>query len=280
MQPNNQQGNWDPNTSQPIQPVGQPLPVQPPAPQLQQPVIPVQQVSQQSIATAPPEAPISQPIAPVATAPQAQPVSQPQQPAQSPYDQPQQATPAAESLGAVAVGTQVEDSYYNADELDDEEYEETEIDLTEPVTWRASEYIHQEKGTVWFIVFGIVLAIGIGLAIWQQAWTFVALLIVIAITIVVFAKRPPRVLDYSLSNEGLNVDQTLHKFTDFKSFGVIRDGEEFSVMLIPRRRFQPGITVYFPEEAGEDIVDALGSRLPMKDLHLDAVDRLVRKLRL
>lgn len=277
MQPNNQQGNWGPDTPQPIQPVGQPLPVQPiaPQPQQQQTVAPVQPAPQQQ-PTANPVSPVVQPT-PLAATPQPQPVQQPTQPL---YDQPQQATPAAESLGAVAVGAQVEDSYYNPDELDDEEYEETEIDLTEPVTWRASEYIHQEKGTVWFIVFGVVLAIGIGLAIWQQAWTFVALLIVIAVTIVVFAKRPPRVLDYSLSNEGLNVDQTLHKFTDFKSFGVIRDGEEFSVMLIPRRRFQPGITVYFPEEAGEDIVDALGSRLPMKDLHLDAVDRLVRKLRL
>ncbi|OGL22548.1 hypothetical protein A2707_04480 [Candidatus Saccharibacteria bacterium RIFCSPHIGHO2_01_FULL_45_15] len=284
MQPNNQQGNWGSDTPQPIQPVGQPLPAQPPVPQ--QTVTPVQPISQQPTAT--PVTPVSQPqpVTPqVATAPQPQPVQEPQQlvqpqTVQGQYDQPQQATPAAESLGAVAVGTQVEDGYYTPEELDDDEYDEAEVDLTEPVTWQASEYIHQEKGTTWFIIFGVVLAIGIGLAVWQQAWTFIVLLIVIAITIVVFAKRPPRVLDYSLSNDGLNVDQTLHRFTDFKSFGIIRDGEEFSVMLIPRRRFQPGITVYFPEEAGEDIVDALGSRLPMKDLHLDAVDRLVRKLRL
>lgn len=87
-------------------------------------------------------------------------------------------------------------------------------------------------------------------------------------------------MNYSLSEEGLHIDNTLHRYADFKSFGVIRDGEEFSVMLIPRRRFQPGITVYFPEESGEDIVDVLGSRLPMRDLRLDAVDKLVRKLRL
>jgi hypothetical protein len=38
--------------------------------------------------------------------------------------------------------------------------------------------------------------------------------------------------------------------------------------------------VYFPEEAGEKIVDILGQRLPMETLKLDMIDILVRKLRL
>lgn len=150
-----------------------------------------------------------------------------------------------------------------------------------PVTWVAHEYIHQEKGTMWFTIFGIVLAVFIAAAIFlMQSITFAILLVVIAIVVVVYSKRPPRELTYSLTDEGLVVDEKLHKFSDFKSFGVIRDGEEYSVMLIPTQRFQPGVTVYFPEEAGEDIVDILGSRLPMKDLKLDAVDRVVRLLRL
>jgi len=51
-------------------------------------------------------------------------------------------------------------------------------------------------------------------------------------------------------------------------------------MLLPTKRFQPGVSVYFPEEAGEAIVDMLGVRLPMQELHLDAVDKIVRKLRI
>lgn len=163
----------------------------------------------------------------------------------------------------------------------DEEYDEVEIDLTDPVKWTAKEYIHQEKDAKWFTVFAIVLIAFIAVAVLlMKSLTFVVLLVVIAGAVIVFAKRPPREIEYSLSDEGLHIGDTLHYYSDFKSFGVIRDGEEFSVMLVPRRRLQPGITVYFPEEAGEDIVDALGSRLPMKDLHLDVVDRLVRTLRL
>jgi len=61
---------------------------------------------------------------------------------------------------------------------------------------------------------------------------------------------------------------------------LIRDGEHHSIMLIPIKRFAPGVSVYFPEEVGEKIVDILGARLPMEILKLDAIDLIVRKLRL
>lgn len=161
------------------------------------------------------------------------------------------------------------------DDEDDEQFDD------ETVTWVAHEYIHQEKGAVWFIVFAVIIVALIAISIFlMNSWSFAVLLAVIAVVVVVYSRRPPRELTYMLSDDGLVVDEKLHKFEGFKSFGVIRDGEEFSVMLIPTQRFQPGITVYFPEESGEAIVDMLGSRLPMRDLKLDAVDRLVRLLRL
>lgn len=163
----------------------------------------------------------------------------------------------------------------NDEEYDDEDFDE------EPVTWVAHEYIHQEKGALWFVIFTVVIVVLIAISLLlMNSWSFAVLLAVIAVVVVVYSRRPPRELTYSITGEGLVVDEKLHKFEDFKSFGVIRDGENFSVMLIPTQRFQPGITVYFPEESGEAIVDMLGSRLPMKDLKLDAVDRLVRLLRL
>ena len=166
-------------------------------------------------------------------------------------------------------------------DLDDAELDEEEFDLSEPVNWQAKEFVHQEKDSKWFILFGIVAAVFMAVAIFlMQSWTFAALLVVIAIVIVVLAKRPPRLMSYSLSEKGLHIGDTLHAFSDFRAFGIIHDGEEYSIMLIPTKRFLPGVTIYFPEEAGEEIVDALGSRLPMQDLRLDVVDRIVRKLRL
>jgi hypothetical protein len=156
-----------------------------------------------------------------------------------------------------------------------------EAAAAEPVRWQATEYIHHDKSIGWFVVFSLVAIAFILLAIFViKSITFAILVPVMAAALVVYSYRPPRVIDYTLSRQGLHINDRLYPFADFKSFGVIRDDGEYSIMLIPIKRFRPGVTVYFPEEAGEAIVDMLGVRLPMQELKLDVIDKLTRKLRM
>lgn len=151
----------------------------------------------------------------------------------------------------------------------------------EPIRWQANEYIHHEKNALWFVAFGAVVLGLMALAILlMQAWTFAVLIAVMAVAVVVYSRRPPRELTYTLSPKGLYVGDRLYDLSEFKSFGIIHDGAEYSIMLIPVKRFLPGTTVYFPEVLGEQIVDFLGARLAMQELHLDIIDKVVRKLRL
>jgi len=151
-----------------------------------------------------------------------------------------------------------------------------------PVNWSAAEYIHVEKNGLWFLMFGIIAIALIASDIFLiKSYTFSALVAVIVVAVIVHAKRPPQMMQYALSEEqGLYVGQRLYHYSDFKSFGVVKDGDHQSIMLIPTKRFAPGVSVYFPEEMGEAIVDILGARLPMKPLKLDTIDIIVRKLRL
>ncbi len=249
MQPNDQQGYYQPGNNQPVPPAAPPQPGAVVQPLSQQPT----QIDPAAMQAALNE-PSSQPVAP-SQPPQPQSVQPPVQPTEQP----------------AAQQNPVE---YNDIDSDEELPDEA------PISWAAHEYIHQEKGTMWFVLFVVIVLALIGVSIWTQAWTFTGLILVISVAIVILSRRPPRELSYSLDDEGLRIEDKLHKFDNFKSFGIIRDGDEFSVMLIPIQRFQPGVTVYFPEDAGEEIVDLLGSRLPMKDLKLDAVDKVVRLLRL
>jgi len=151
-----------------------------------------------------------------------------------------------------------------------------------PVTWTAQEYVHLDKSPIWFVLFAIVVLGFIAIDFFLlKSWTFSALVIVMAVAVIIYTRRPPRTLTYGLSaRQGLYVGEKLYHFDEFKSFGIIKDGEHHSIMLIPAKRFSPGVSVYFPEEAGEQIVDILGQRLPMEDLKLDIIDVVVRKLRL
>jgi len=152
----------------------------------------------------------------------------------------------------------------------------------EPVHWSASEYIHEEKNGLWFAIFAIVALGFIAVDIFLlKSYTFSVLVVVMAIALIVYSRRPPRLIEYTLSgDQGLYVGDKLYHFSEFKAFGLIKDREHHSIMLIPTKRFSPGVSVYFPEEAGEQIVDILGARLPMETLKLDAIDIIVRKLRL
>jgi hypothetical protein len=151
-----------------------------------------------------------------------------------------------------------------------------------PITWNAQEYVHSDRSPLWFVIFIVVVLGLIAVDVFLlKSWTFSALVIVMAIALVIYIRRPPRTLTYALSpTQGLYVGERLYHFDDFKAFGLIQDGPHYSIMLIPRKRFAPGVSVYFPDEAGERIVDILGQRLPMETLKLDVVDVIVRKLRL
>jgi hypothetical protein len=151
-----------------------------------------------------------------------------------------------------------------------------------PVTWTAQEYVHIDKGIGWFVLFAVVVLALVAVDIFfLKSWSFMALVIVMAIAIIVYIRRPPRVLTYALSPvQGLYVGERLYTYNEFRTFGLIRDGEHYSIMLIPRKRFAAGVSVYFPEDAGERIVDILNQHLPISELKLDAVDILIRKLRL
>ena len=150
------------------------------------------------------------------------------------------------------------------------------------VQWNAAEYIPQEKNGSWFIIFYIVALTFIAVdLLLLKSYTFSVLVVVMAAAVIILSRRPPRTINYTLSgDQGLYIDQKLYHFSEFKSFGFIKDQGNNSIMLTPIKRFSPGIFVYFPEEAGEKIIDILGARLPMENLKLDIIDVIVRKLRL
>lgn len=157
------------------------------------------------------------------------------------------------------------------------------IEQAEPqeVEWMAKEYIAPEKNTWWYAgLIAVVIAV-IALDIFLlKAWTVSFLIVAIAAVLVVMSVRPSRDIAYRLTQKGLFVGEQFYDFADYKAFGVTHDGKENSIFLIPVKRFRPGLSVYFPVESGEQIVDLVGRRLPMQEIKLDFVDKLVKMLRL
>ena len=148
------------------------------------------------------------------------------------------------------------------------------------ITWQAEEYIVRGRNTWWYVGLFAVAAALATLSVLLQWWTFLILIILSIITILTSTIRPPRKITYTLNNEGLKEGQKLHKYEDFKAFGILKEDNHFSAVLIPKKRFGLSVKVYFPEGSGEAIVDALGARLPMQEVKLDFLDKIVNFLRI
>jgi hypothetical protein len=186
------------------------------------------------------------------------------------------------------VEDEITETYAPENDIEEPEINDTKLSANEPVSekdlihWSAKEYIDNEKNSLWFVAFSfVVLGLIAADILFLKSYTFSALVLVMAIAIIVFSKRPARDIDYTLSgNQGLYVGEKLYHFSEFKAFGVVNDYGYYYVMLIPVKRFSLGVSVYFPSEVGEQVVDILGARLPMQDQKMDIFDKIVRKLRI
>lgn len=150
----------------------------------------------------------------------------------------------------------------------------------QPVSWQAEEYIPKDHNALWYVGLIIITAILSAVAIFFQGWTFLILIILSAITILVSSLRPPRKISYTIGNEGLTEGGKLHSYDDFRAFGILEEDGNYSAVLIPKKRFGVNVKVYFPSGSGEAIVDQLGAHLPMEEVKLDFLDKIVNFLRI
>lgn len=149
-----------------------------------------------------------------------------------------------------------------------------------PLTWQASEFVHYEKSGVWFLaLLGVAVVLLVIDYFLIKSWTFAILIIAMTFSVGVVARRPPRTVNYALDPHGIQIDEKHFNFHDFRAFGVVQEGAFYSLRLVPNKRFMPMVSVYFPPEQGEQIVDIFGSALPMENLKADPIDKLVEKIR-
>lgn len=148
------------------------------------------------------------------------------------------------------------------------------------VSWEAEEYITHDKNAGWYIGLVIVCLALIALSIWLQQWIFIAVIVLAFISLMIYELRPPRKLKYTVDAKGLTEGEKFYKFEDYRAFGILQDDQNFAIVIMPRKRFAPSVTVYFPKAKGEEIVDVFGARLPMEEVKLDFLDKIVRKLRI
>lgn len=151
----------------------------------------------------------------------------------------------------------------------------------EIVNWQAQDLIIGDKNKSWYVIFSIIILAFCLFAILNQSWTFLALIIVSAIGILTLRKsNHTQIISYSLSTHGVYMGETFHSYGEFRAFGIRKETNTYAIILLPKKRFSPSTIIYFPKENGEKITDIIGARLPMEEVKLDLIDKIIRKINL
>ena len=146
-------------------------------------------------------------------------------------------------------------------------------------SWQASEYVHHQKSARWYAALAAIVVALVVFAVVFHFWLEIGVFIVMGVALFIYASKPPRVMTYELSTEGIHVDGKLFPFSDFRSFSVVEDQDWHSIDLEPTKRFNPRMVLLFDPEDFDPIVSHLELHLPKVDRTPDMIERLTRYLR-
>lgn len=150
----------------------------------------------------------------------------------------------------------------------------------QPFTWSASEYVAHQKSASWFAILGVasaILGLIVYLATGSPLSTFVVVLV--CLSIAVFAARKPQVIPYELGDHGVKVGPRFYPYAQFKSFSVVDEGAISCIWLRSLKKYQPTVAMYFAPEDENTIVDRLSFFLPHEERAPDAFDRVSQRFR-
>lgn len=149
----------------------------------------------------------------------------------------------------------------------------------QPVSWEASEYVARHKNAAWFML-ALLAVIALSLiifAITRDAVSTVTLGVV-GLAFAGFAARPPRTIAYSVDNKGVHEGQKFYPYENFQSFSIFQDGGARSIFLLPVRRLGLPLVVHYDLSDEAQIVEVIGGHLPFEERELPAVDKLMTKI--
>lgn len=118
--------------------------------------------------------------------------------------------------------------------------------------WSAYEHGHIERSGDWFWALGIIAACAAVISILLSNILFAVLIVAAAFTIGIIARTPPELVEFELSERGIRVGETLHRYDEIISFWVENEDENEPLLLVDTTKpMSPNLIISIdPADAG------------------------------
>lgn len=147
--------------------------------------------------------------------------------------------------------------------------------------WTAAEFADHDKGMGWYWALGLVTAILAAVSYFATSrdWFAPVSITLVLLAFGAFATKKPKEENYRVDASGLQVGPRLYPYSDFKGFSVVNDGDRDSLFLVQNKRVAAPLSIHFPHEMGQQIIDTVGQYLPYSDADLSTVDKMMHRFR-
>lgn len=117
------------------------------------------------------------------------------------------------------------------------------------IEWDAHEYEHRERSADWFWVVGII-SVSITVVSIILGNIILGILILIgAITLSIFAKRPPKTLHVIIDQKGIAREKTLYPYETLQSFWIDTEHPHKKIILKSKKLLMPLIIIPLEDNA-------------------------------
>ncbi len=103
--------------------------------------------------------------------------------------------------------------------------------------WSAYEHEHIPRGSDWFWALGIVAVSAALTSILFHDVLFAVLILIAAATLGMLANVPPDLVQFEISDRGIRVGDTLHRFQEIISYWVEEERGDRPMLLVDTTKF-------------------------------------------
>ncbi len=101
-----------------------------------------------------------------------------------------------------------------------------------PIRWRAYEHDHIERGAEWYWALGIFAAATALISILLGNFLFGLVILIAATALGFLATTPPPLVEFELSDRGIRVGGTMHRYEEIISFWVEDHDADPPILLV------------------------------------------------
>ena len=143
------------------------------------------------------------------------------------------------------------------------------------IRWKSVEFHYHEKNPLW-AVFVVIVALFIGTyALWQENLLFLIFTVFAAILTLVWGRRRPRRLEFTINDRGLWIEEKLYPYNHCTGFAL----HEEMLQMHFKNRIHSSLDIIIPPDKKEHIRDRLLAFLPEVEYTESFIDALAHWLK-